>query len=45
MPHQQVKAPAGRQPLASIKVMPDDPEAMLTQADEIKKRYAQIFKV
>jgi iron(III) transport system substrate-binding protein len=45
VPHKLVPAPAGRRPLASIKIMRDDPEALLTEADAIKKRYAQIFKV
>jgi iron(III) transport system substrate-binding protein len=45
VPHKQVPAPEGRRPLASIKIMRDDPEALLTEADAIKKRYAQIFKV
>lgn len=35
----------GRHPLASIEIMPDDPEAMLADTNAIKKRYAQIFRV
>ncbi|MEZ5817105.1 MAG: extracellular solute-binding protein [Hyphomicrobiaceae bacterium] len=45
VPHKLVKPKAGRRPLASIKVMRDDPEKLLTEADPIKKRYAQLFKV
>ena len=40
-----MKPKAGRLPLAEVKVMRDDPEAMLKDADEIKKRYAAIFRV
>jgi len=32
-------------PLAEIKLMKEDPEGILTQADAVKKRYAEIFKV
>ena len=45
VPHKLVKPQPGRRPLADIKYMRDDPEAMLKDADDIKKRYAQIFKV
>jgi iron(III) transport system substrate-binding protein len=45
VPHKLVKPKAGRLPLAEVKVMRDDPEAMLKDADEIKKRYAAIFRV
>ena len=45
VPHAKVPPPAGRRPLALIKIMPDQPEAMLADADMIKKRYAQLFKV
>jgi hypothetical protein len=31
--------------LRDIKLMKEDPAAIAKQADEIKKRYAQIFKV
>jgi hypothetical protein len=31
--------------LADIKLMKEDPEAILAQADDVKKRYAEIFKV
>lgn len=45
VPHRLVRPRAGRRPLASIKVMRDDPEGLLGEADAIKKRYAAIFKV
>ena len=45
VPHKQVAAKAGRRPLASIKIMRDDPEAMLKDADALKEKYASIFKV
>lgn len=40
-----VKAKAGRPALASIKTFKEDPAAVEMQADEIKARYAKIFKV
>ncbi|MEP6609235.1 MAG: extracellular solute-binding protein [Burkholderiaceae bacterium] len=41
--HPDVKEPAGRTPLNQIKVLPDDPVAMLPQIAEIKKRYTALF--
>jgi iron(III) transport system substrate-binding protein len=41
--HPDVKEPANRTPLAQIKMLPDDPVAMLPQVAEIKKRYTAIF--
>jgi len=41
--HPDVKDPPGRTPLAQIKLLPDDPVAMLPQVAEIKKRYTAIF--
>ena len=41
--HPDVKEPPGRTPLAQIKMLPDDPVAMLPQVAEIKKRYTAIF--
>ncbi|HSN19562.1 MAG TPA: extracellular solute-binding protein [Usitatibacter sp.] len=38
-----VKDPAGRTPLADIKVIPDDPAGLLPVVDEIKKKYAALF--
>ena len=40
-----IKAKAGRPALASIKTFKEDPAAVEKQADEIKARYAKIFKV
>jgi iron(III) transport system substrate-binding protein len=40
-----VKAKTGRPALASIKTFREDPAAVEKQADEIKARYAKIFKV
>lgn len=40
-----IKAKAGRPALASIKTLPEDVAAVEKQADEIKARYAKIFKV
>jgi iron(III) transport system substrate-binding protein len=41
--HPDVKEPAGRTPLSRIKLLPDDPAAMLPLVAEIKKRYTAIF--
>jgi hypothetical protein len=41
--HPDVKEPADRTPLKDIKLLPDDPVAMLPQVAEIKKRYTAIF--
>lgn len=41
--HPDVKDPPGRTPLTQIKLLPDDPVAMLPQVAEIKKRYTAIF--
>ena len=45
VPHSLVKAKPGRRRLEDIKIMKDDPAAILVQADEIKARYTAIFKV
>jgi iron(III) transport system substrate-binding protein len=45
VPHSKVAPAPGRPPLSSIKIMKDDPEAVLKMADEIKRKYAAIFKV
>lgn len=45
VPHAQVKPKAGRQSLSDIRIMKEDAPALEKQADEIKARYAQIFKV
>lgn len=44
-PHAQVKSKPGRIPLKDIKIMKDDPEALLKVADEIKAECSAIFKV
>jgi iron(III) transport system substrate-binding protein len=41
--HPDVKEPADRTPLKDIKLLPDDPVAMLPQIAEIKKKYTAIF--
>jgi iron(III) transport system substrate-binding protein len=43
--HPQVSAKPGRPVLAKIKVMKDDPVAVEAQAEQIKARYVQYFKV
>lgn len=43
--HTQTVEKPGIRKLADIKLMKEDPEGVLTQADEVKKRYAEIFKV
>ena len=41
--HPDVKEPAGRTPLSQIKMLADDPVAMLPQIADIKKRYTALF--
>jgi iron(III) transport system substrate-binding protein len=41
--HPDVKEPANRTPLTAIRMLPDDPAAMLPQVSEIKKRYTALF--
>ena len=41
----QVKERPGRTPLSQIKLMADDPVAVEAQAEEIKKRYTQYFRI
>ena len=43
--HALVKDKPGRTPLSAIKVWKDDPAAVETQGEEIKRRYSQIFHV
>jgi iron(III) transport system substrate-binding protein len=43
--HTQTVEKPGVRKLADIKLMKEDPEGVLAQADEVKKRYAEIFKV
>ncbi len=41
--HPDVKEPPERTPLAKIKLLPDDPQGMLPQVNEIKKKYTTLF--
>jgi len=41
--HPDVKEPPGRTPLNTIKILTDDPVAMLPQITDIKKRYTALF--
>jgi iron(III) transport system substrate-binding protein len=43
--HGQTEEKPGVRPLKEIKLMKEDPEGVEKSADEVKKRYAQIFKV
>ncbi len=45
VPHAFAKPKPGRRPLADIKTMREDPAAVVEGADEIKAKYAAIFKV
>ena len=41
--HPDAKDPPGRTPLKEIKLLPDDPNGMLPQIADIKKRYTALF--
>jgi len=41
--HPDVMEPANRTPLSKIKLLPDDPAAMLPLVGEIKKHYTELF--
>jgi iron(III) transport system substrate-binding protein len=43
--HKQTVEKPGVRPLSQIKLMKEDPEGIEKTADEVKRRYAQIFKV
>jgi iron(III) transport system substrate-binding protein len=43
--HALVKDKPGRTPLSAVKVWKDDPAAVESQGDEIKRRYSKIFRV
>jgi iron(III) transport system substrate-binding protein len=43
--HAQVKEKPGHPPLASLKLLKSDPAAVLAQSEDIKARYARLFKV
>jgi len=44
-PHKQTVEKPGVRKLADIKLMKEDPEGVEKAADEIKQKYAQVFKV
>jgi iron(III) transport system substrate-binding protein len=44
-PHKQTVEKPGVRRLADIKLMKEDPEGIVKSADEIKRRYGQIFRV
>jgi iron(III) transport system substrate-binding protein len=44
-PHSQTVEKPGVRRLADIRLMNEDPEGVLLQAEAVKKRYAEIFKV
>ncbi len=43
--HAEIKEKPGRQPLSALKLLKSDPAAVLAQSEEIKARYAKLFKV
>jgi iron(III) transport system substrate-binding protein len=43
--HAQIEEKPGHPPLATLKLLKSDPAAVLAQAEEIKARYAKLFKV
>jgi iron(III) transport system substrate-binding protein len=43
--HSQIKEKPGRQPLSALKLLKSDPAAVLAQSEEIKARYAKLFRV
>ncbi|MBI3436046.1 MAG: extracellular solute-binding protein, partial [Proteobacteria bacterium] len=43
--HTQTREKLGRKPLSEIKLMRDDPAGVEKASEEIKRRYAEIFKV
>ena len=43
--HAQIKEKPGRQPLSAIKLLKSDPAAVLAQSEDIKARYAKLFRV
>ena len=43
--HGQVKQKAGRQPLSALKLLKSDPAAVLAEGEDIKARYAKLFRV
>ena len=43
--HAQVKEKSGHPPLSALKLLKSDPAAVLAQSEEIKARYAKLFRV
>ena len=43
--HAQVREKPGRLPLSALKLLKSDPAAVLAQSEEIKARYAKLFRV
>jgi iron(III) transport system substrate-binding protein len=43
--HAHVKEKAGHPPLSALKLLKSDPAAVLAQSEDIKARYARLFKV
>jgi iron(III) transport system substrate-binding protein len=43
--HPQVKLPPGRKPLSDMKVLVTDPFLLVDAAEEVKKRYTEIFGI
>jgi len=43
--HSRIKEKPGHPPLASLKLLKSDPVAVLAQSEDIKARYAKLFKV
>jgi iron(III) transport system substrate-binding protein len=43
--HAQINEKPGRKPLSELKLLKSDPAAVLAQSEEIKARYAKLFKV
>jgi len=44
-PHPRVKPKAGRTPLSAVKLIRSDPAAVEAESEEIKARYAKLFRV
>jgi iron(III) transport system substrate-binding protein len=43
--HAQIKEKRGHRPLPALKLLNSNPAAVLAQSEEIKARYAKLFKV
>jgi iron(III) transport system substrate-binding protein len=43
--HAQIKEKPGHRPLSALKLLKSNPAAVLAQSEEIKARYAKLFKV